>query len=247
MVIKLCGDSRRDGRVFYYVLPHIFRAKEEHWLDKVYETLCSSGLAGFVVKNYEEIEYLVKKGCPLPVRCDNSIYIYNQRARKTLVDYAGFEFFTLPAELNERELRRLSSAQSELVVYGRIPMMVSAQCVRKNTGGCTKQPEQKKNSKQVRQPKELMLTDRYKNEFPVKNQCRFCYNKIYNCKPLSLLSSKNEVDKLSPGAVRLDFTTESVQEAKTVTECFINAYKRGIPYREEPWEFTRGHFKRGVE
>lgn len=247
MVIKLCGDSRRDGRVFYYVLPHIFRAKEEHWLDKVYETLCSSGLAGFVVKNYEEIEYLVKKGCSLPLRCDNSIYIYNQRARKTLVDYAGFEFFTLPAELNERELRRLSSAQSELVVYGRIPMMVSAQCVRKNTGGCTKQPEQKKNSKQVRQPKELVLTDRYKNEFPVKNQCRFCYNKIYNCKPLSLLSSKNEVDKLSPGAVRLDFTTESVQEAKTVTECFINAYKRGIPYREEPWEFTRGHFKRGVE
>ncbi len=75
----------------------------------------------------------MKKGCPLPLRCDNSIYIYNQRARKTLVDYAGFEFFTLPAELNERELRRLSSAQSELVVYGRIPMMVSAQCVRKNT------------------------------------------------------------------------------------------------------------------
>ncbi len=256
MVMQLCENNKGTRRTFYYVLPHIFREREERLFDKSYEKLCSSGLAGFVVKNYEEIAYLVKKRCPLPLRCDNSVYIWNRRARAALMDYAGFELFTLPAELNERELRQLSSLQSELIVYGRIPMMVSAQCVMKNTRGCTGlfkqasqlgQPLQTARLSQGKQPALLVLTDRYKNKFPVKHLCRFCYNKIYNCKPLSLLSSKDEVDRLSPGAVRLDFTTESVQEARVVTECFINAYKRGIPYREEPWEFTRGHFKRGVE
>lgn len=219
----------------FYVLPHIFRKKDERWLDRIYDRLLVSGITGFVVKNYDEIGYLKERKCPLKLCCDYTVYTFNSRAKKELAACADFEFFTLPVELNRRELSWLSSADSELIVYGRIPMMVSAQCTMKNTGACTGVPGV------------LTLTDRYRNDFPIKNQCSFCYNKIYNCKPLSLLSCAKEAAELWPGAVRLDFTTESAAEAMQIAERFINAYKKGIHCQEEPWEFTRGHFKRGIE
>ncbi|MBO5278567.1 MAG: U32 family peptidase [Lachnospiraceae bacterium] len=232
---RLVLAGRQYQKKLFYVLPHIFRAKEADWLDGIYEELLQSGIDGFVVKNYEEMEYLKEKSCPLAVRCDYTVYAYNQRAAEMLREYLAPEFITLPVELNSRELKHLSAADSELLVYGRIPMMVSAQCVRQNTKGCSKTPEL------------MTITDRYNNEFPVKNQCRFCYNRIYNCKPLSLLSRKKEITDIAPGAVRLDFTTETVKEAAAITKAFINAYKNGASYTEEPWDFTRGHFSRGIE
>ena len=232
---ELIKENVLHRKELFYVLPHIFRQREAVWLNRIYEKLLAIGITGFVAKNYEEIEYLKEKNCTLPVRWDYTVYAYNCRAGEFLKDYAACEMSALPVELNERELRGLSDASSEMIIYGRIPMMVSAQCVRLNTKGCAKIPEL------------LTITDRYKNEFPVKNQCKFCYNKIYNCKPLSLLTRKNEIAQIAPGAVRLDFTTESVREAVEITEIFINAYKRDGVYTEEPWEFTRGHFKRGIE
>ena len=47
--------------------------------------------------------------------------------------------------------------------------------------------------------------------------------------------------------VYLDFTTETVKEAKEITRCFVDAYKEGVIYEKEPWDFTRGHFNRGIE
>ena len=238
-LLALLEDNRGE-KALYYVLPHIFREKEALWLDHIYDALIHSGIAGFVVKNLEELSYLKEKQCSLPIRADYTVYAYNNRAEKLYEEYlsaAGLtlETVTLPVELNYRELRRLSVSQSELLVYGRIPMMVSVQCIRQNTRGCQRTPEL------------LTIEDRYKNKFPVKNQCKFCYNKIYNCRPLSLLSKKEEVLALAPAAVRLDFTTETVQEAVKIAEYYISAYKKGASYTEEPWDFTRGHFNRGIE
>ena len=80
-----------------------------------------------------------------------------------------------------------------------------------------------------------------------ENRCKFCYNKIYNCKPLSLLSVKKEVDRILPSAIRLDFTLESVKEVTEILTKFIQAYQKGILFSEEPFAFTRGHLKRGIE
>lgn len=227
--------NKKYNKELYYVLPHIFRKEEAAWLDNIYDSLIKLGIQGFLVKNYEELQYLKQKECPLAIRCDYTVYMYNQTAKAALKNYLDFQMFTLPVELNERELRALSDASAEMIVYGRIPMMVSAQCVCKNTKGCRREPEL------------LTITDRYRNEFPVKNQCKFCYNRIYNCKPLSFLTRAQDIERLAPGAVRLDFTTESTHEAEEITKCFINAYKNGVSYQEEPWDFTRGHFKRGIE
>lgn len=233
--LKEIGKANGYSGRIYYVLPHIFREKEARWLDSIYEELLSSGIWGFVVKNYDELQYLKEKRCPLKFRYDYTLYGYNRRAREALSAYCKPECYTLPVELNQKELKGLGGQGSELLVYGYLPMMVSAQCVKKNTRKCDGKPEL------------TTFTDRYYNVFSVKNQCRFCYNRIYNCKPLSLLTVKEEALRIQPDSIRLDFTLETTKEALSITRRFQEAYCGNAFFGEEPFDFTRGHFKRGIE
>ena len=123
----------------------------------------------------------------------------------------------------------------ELPIYGRIPMMVTAQCVRKTTMGC-----QKKNG-------QMELKDRTGARLPVKNRCAFCYNTIYNGSPLSLLGNERSVQKLKPTVLRLNFTTEGERETASIITAFRESFLEGKEIRAPFRDFTRGHFKRGVE
>ena len=167
---------------------------------------------------------------------DYGIYTMNREAAKMIARMAsGFRFrFTLPVELNSRELEEKGCRGGELIVYGRLPMMVTAQCMKKTVAACTKKPEL------------LSLKDRMGKEFPVKNHCRFCYNTIYNSSPLSLLKDRKLIDRLNPGSLRLNFTTESREEIRTVIGAFSGCFLEGRE-TELQGDFTRGHFKRGIE
>lgn len=236
--VKNCKKQFSDKK-FYYMLPHIFRSTAQKWLEKEYDALLEAGIDGFVVKNLDELSFLREKfketSHILPVRLDSSMYGFNRESIHVFEQEWQAERVTLPLELNSKELSKIADEKSELVVYGYLPMMVSAQCTMKNLKGCSHAPGL------------LTLTDRYKNEFTIKNRCKFCYNKIYNCKPLSLLTVKKEVDWIAPYSVRLDFTLESVNEAIEILRKFIRAYRENAVFQEELSEFTRGHFKRGIE
>jgi len=224
---------------FYYVLPHIFRDTAQNWLVKEYDLLLEAGIDGFVVKNLDELSFLREKfketSYILPVRLDFSMYGFNRESMTVFEQEWQAEQVTLPVELNNQELSQIADKKSELVVYGYLPMMVSAQCMVKNLKGCNHTSGL------------LKLTDRYKNEFIIKNRCKFCYNRIYNCKPLSLLCRKKEVDLVAPHSVRLDFTLESAEEVTKILYEFIQAYREDVVFTKEPYEFTRGHWKRGIE
>jgi len=112
--------------------------------------------------------------------------------------------------------------------------MVTAQCIRKTVEGCSKCPEY------------LYLRDRKKKVFPVRNQCRFCCNTIYNSSPLSLLKDKKQIDRLQPEVLRLSFTSESAAQTGEVLDAYVKTFLHQEPVELEG-EFTRGHFKRGVE
>ena len=81
----------------------------------------------------------------------------------------------------------------------------------------------------------------------MKNHCNFCYNTIYNPLPLSLLGSEAVIRRLGPAGVRLQFTVEDGQQADQVLEAFEGAFIRGEMEKPPFQDFTRGHFKRGVE
>ena len=83
-------------------------------------------------------------------------------------------------------------------------------------------------------------------KFSVKPVCKECYNVIYNSQPLSLLNMRSQVAELMPGSLRLNFTVENAAQTRKILDSFEKNYCKNVPV-DEFFDFTRGHFKRGVE
>ena len=165
---------------------------------------------------------------------DANLYSWSQEAR-TFLKEQGFSADTAPLELNSHELSRRGLSGSELVVYGRAALMLSSQCVKRTTGNCNKKKEF------------TFLTDRKGKTFPVWSDCSVCMNIIYNTAPLDLSDQEQEIRALAPAGIRLSFTTETAEEAEKIAETYARRFLFGEAASMKLPEFTRGHFKRGVE
>lgn len=231
--VKKCHDR---GKRCFLTLPHIYKSEAAQYFKENKERFLQADFDGTVVRAWEEIKLLKEWAPELLMIFDYGMYMMNNKAEEMMVDMIpGINSrFTLPVELNSKELEALCCHNRELIVYGHIPMMVTAQCMKKTVERCTKQPEL------------LYLRDRMGKEFPVKNHCIFCYNTIYNCSPLSLLQEAKMLKRLEPGSMRLNFTIESKEEIKTVLRTFSEGLLEGKDVVLSGG-YTRGHFKRGVE
>lgn len=233
--LKVYADAcHKAGKSWGLVLPAIFRTDERHYFEKRLEQLKSSGLDFLVVKNLEELAFLKESDWNLPAILDHNLYTFNQRARSFWREQ-GILMDTLPLELNEKELRVRGCEDSEMVVYGYLPLMVTANCLHKTLGSCRKQQEI------------FRLSDRYKKEFPVVNECRWCYNVIYNCEPLSLLGNAREVGRISPKSLRLSFILEERHQIQRILRQYVEVFCHNKEAGTMEGAFTRGHLKRGVE
>lgn len=230
-VVSQCHQA---GKRCMLAMPPIFRTEAVDFFDKGMKALVGSGFDGLLLRTLEEVEYLREKQVKLPWIADHNLYTFNHLAAE-LVRSQGASRITLPLELNNRELLKTGSRGQELIVYGFLPMMVTAQCIKKTVEGCTRQPEL------------LILKDRMGRELPVKNHCRFCYNTIYNISPLSLLGQERLVGDLEPGVIRLQFSMETPKEALEITKAYAASFLHGKTVDMPVSEYTRGHFKRGVE
>ena len=234
------------GKQCWLALPQIFRSHAQRYLGDSRHLLCQAGFDGVLIRALEETVWLKDlmeqemPGFPLPFGMDASVYGWNSRSARVLAS-VGASMLTMPWELNSRELEPVLAScrglglTSELIIYGNAPMMVSAQCITNTVKGCT----HKRGT--------LMMKDRTGAVLPVKNHCSFCYNTIYNPAPLSLLGSEKLVRRLMAERLRLQFTVEGTEQTEKVLDAFIGSfvYNRDVdvPFRD----FTRGHFKRGVE
>ncbi len=230
---ELSRMCRKAGTECYLALPRIFRERAEKELLSHEDCLRLPSVDGFLLRNVDELFLMERLGKGYRYIADHSLYTYNRKAREALFSM-GFSMDTAPLELNLRELFQRGCSGSEVIVYGRLPMMVSAQCVRKNTGECD------------RKPGELFLEDRKRKRFPVKNYCRFCYNMIYNSEPLWLADEMDALTRLSPDGLRLQFVSEGPKEIRSVVAAYRKALDGEAP-DFMPQFRTKGHFRRGVE
>lgn len=221
----------------YLALPHIFREEQRKKFKEIIKELCNSNVDGFLVKNIEEIGFLKRIHCNKTLILDHNLYTFNQESLEFWHQESILKD-TIPLELNEKELKWRTNENSECIIYGYLPLMVSAQCVTNTLSGCQKSSKIEKS---------LSITDRYQNKFYMKQQCEYCYNIIYNCKPF-VLWDEEEIRKLSVGSVRLHFTIESVEEVEKILKKYIQQfyYKKKIN-QDFCKDYTKGHFKRGVE
>lgn len=228
----------KQGKEFYLALPYMLR--DGQFIDMTQDFLkMAEQCEGFLVRNLEELGYLSKLGLQEKIITDYSVYTFNNHA-KNMLDEWGVMRTTVPLELNGKEIHARDNGKSEMIIYGHYPMMISAQCIKKTCGKCDK------NSSFVK------VKDRYGKYFPTKTFCDFCYNVIYNSVPTGLLEEAQQILEEGFESLRLNFTCETKEEVKNLLDVFVGAYglknknvKKKNP-KEMP-EFTKGHFKRGVE
>ena len=228
------------GKECYLTLPHIFRTHAIGFFRTYRSCLELAGFDGLLIRAFEEIQWMREEQISFSASFDASVYAWNHGAVHTLKEEQA-AFITAPWELNSRELEpvfeacRREGLPAELIVYGRAPMMVSAQCITKTVKGCSKCPSL------------LWMKDRTGARLPVQNHCAFCYNTILNPLPVSLHGCADSVKRLAPEGLRLCFTIETGEETKAVLNAFAAEFIRGENAEPPFTEFTRGHFRRGVE
>ena len=235
------GQKVLEEKEIYYILPPVFRMKTVERYTKDYKNLKNILWTGFVVKNLESYQWLCNMNNEKPVILDANLYTFNQRAKNFWKEQPNVALDTLPVELNSKELEKRGCENSELIVYGHLPMMTSAGCVYKSLKRCRKGDGRPFGPEDYYQ-----LKDRKNMKFAVKPVCEECYNIIYNSQPLSLLNMRAQVAALKPASVRLMFTLENSAQTKKVLESFDKNYCENLPVKDFS-DFTRGHFKRGVE
>lgn len=238
LIRKLSEDIDRvhaSGKKAFYVFPFIFRQQTSLFYEKIMPELKKLPLDGIMVRSLDEIAFIKEWGNEnWQMVSDSNLYTYSNEAAEYFYRL-GMIQDTIPVELNRKEILRRGNSRSEIIIYGRLPLMITAQCIHKNTLGC------------MHQPKVLNLKDRYSVYFPVKNFCSECYNVIYNSLPVCLFKEDVTVKKIAPAAVRLSFTTETEEETEQILTIYGDIYKNGGILGQMPMECTNGHFKRGVE
>lgn len=238
LIRKLSEDIDRihaSGKKAFYVFPFIFRQQTSLFYEKIMPELKKLPLDGIMVRSLDEIAFIKEWGNEnWQMVSDSNLYTYSNEAAEYFYRL-GMIQDTIPVELNRKEILRRENSRSEMIIYGRLPLMITAQCIYKNTLGC------------MHQHKVLNLKDRYSVHFPVKNFCSECYNVIYNSLPVCLFKEDVTVKKIAPAAVRLSFTTETEEETEQILTIYGDIYKNGGILGQLPMECTNGHFKRGVE
>lgn len=211
----------KQNKKVYLMLPTIFRADSSDYFVSIAKELDKVSFEGFVVKNYEELYLTENLFTGEKVILDHNMYTFNDVSKSAFFEH-GVSGDTVPLELNSREIMHRNNIGSQMIVYGYYPLMTTANCVHKNTKGCDKKQ------------KLIYLKDRYNKSFAVCNNCKECYNTIYNSLPTMLIKNISKLKEAGIRSFRYSFTIESPKQIKAVMD-------------DKVAEYTNGHYKRGVE
>ena len=253
--VAACMEEYSE-KEYYLALPYILRAEDEDYLRRLKDTvkrhiyaqdnvsldvLGNHGrvIRGFLIRNYEAAAYVESMGDSYAMVPDAGLYVFNRESALFWLKYA--REYTLPYELNVKEISALAAYThsigicSTMIVYGRIPMMITANCIKKTAGHCNAGYNRLNNLTET--DESMRIRDRYGTNFPVETNCRHCYNIIYNSVPYSLHLQTKEILRAGADIWRYDFTVESGPDCIRILE--------GIEFPYE--KHTTGHLKRGVE
>lgn len=211
----------KQNKKVYLMLPTIFRADSSDYFVSIAKELDKVSFEGFVVKNYEELYLTENLFTGKKVILDHNMYTFNDVSKSAFFEH-GVSGDTVPLELNSKEIMHRNNIGSQMIVYGYYPLMTTANCVHKNTKGCDKKQ------------KLIYLKDRYNKSFAVCNNCKECYNTIYNSLLTMLTKNISKLKEAGIRSFRYSFTIETPKQIKAVMD-------------DKVAEYTNGHYKRGVE
>ena len=210
------------------ILPRVIWSGELVPIARQLRTVYDMGVRQVLAGNLGQLH--IARAAGFAVRGDFGLNIVNSRAMRYLREQ-GFDSQLLSFELTLPQIRDISKAvPAEVLIYGRLPLMLMENCVIKNrTGTCTCQTGT------------VRLVDRVGEEFPIVKDPGTCRNVLLNGKKLYLLDKKDAFRGMGLWALRLQFTTENPSE---IDKVLMDYQGRAV---FDAGSYTRGLYSRGVE
>lgn len=210
------------------ILPRVIWSGELAPVARQLRTVYEMGVRQVLAGNLGQLH--IARAAGFAVRGDFGLNIVNSRAMRYLREQ-GLDSQLLSFELTLPQIRDISKAvPAELLIYGRLPLMLMENCVMKNrTGICACQTGT------------VRLVDRVGEEFPIVKDPGTCRNVLLNGKKLYLLDKKDALRGMGLWALRLQFTTENPGE---IDKVLMNYQGRAV---FDAGSYTRGLYSRGVE
>ena len=210
------------------ILPRVIWSGELVPIARQLRTVYDMGVRQVLAGNLGQLH--IARAAGFAVRGDFGLNIVNSRAMRYLREQ-GLDSQLLSFELTLPQIRDVSKAvPAEVLIYGRLPLMLMENCVIKNrTGTCTCQTGT------------VRLVDRVGEEFPIVKDPGTCHNVLLNGKKLYLLDKKDAFRGMGLWALRLQFTTENPSE---IDKVLMDYQGRAV---FDAGSYTRGLYSRGVE
>ncbi len=229
---------KESGKLCYYGSPAVLKGRYTDAYLSTLKKIDSIGCDGVLIRNLEELAIVLNEEFyTKDIILDYNMYGFNSKAidyyYRTCEGKANLKAVTYPLELNFYDMNQIKSPYDKmLVIYGRAPMMISAQCVKKTTGNCGKRNN-------------VRIIDRKNEYLSVHNNCRYCYSTIYNYNTTYIADCIEEIKRISPRFLRIDFTDENAETTAKVLSCISD--NNSIDNLNLISNMTRGHYMRGVE
>lgn len=244
--IKYFLDKCEQSKIQLFIaLPTITRDDDFVELKKTIEELEKTNIDGYLARNYGHLNILSNSS--KKITTDYSFNVFNRLSLESL----KADITCLSVELNLKELTNLVNKNSEVLAYGKLPLMTLQQCPiglyagkKEKTKYCTK-----RNHKE-----DYYLKDRKDIEFLVKTDCQQCVAQIFNNKPIFMINKMADLRNLKVGFIRLEFNDESLEDIKEIVYAYNHLLEDGDDSRTTIIRenmvkegITYGHFYRGVE
>ncbi len=222
------------GKAQYLRLPPVLRQESLGKVRRLLERAKDCGPAGIYCDSLDALALAGEYFPPEKLIADRGLYVFNPYAQEMLLKEAAY--VTMNEELNGKEaLSFADRARTEMIVYGRTPLMYSANCIYKTLSHCKKDASV------------TYLKDELGHSFPVLPVHEYCCNILYNCVPLSLHREINALSEEGLSALRIEFTTESEEEALKVLDAYGEALRGGDAGFPDGMALSRGHYRKGAE
>ena len=191
----------------FAALPRIDRESPERLISRLEKT----DIAGYLVRTWGQVYCL--RHSKKQIALDYSLHIYNKHSRNLLKDFSSSQ--CLSPELNHLEAEGLLGEGSEIIVYGYLPAMVTAQCPAGNFAGGRKG----KHCRERGLAGKYYLRDKTGAEFPIMRDCESCLAYILHNRPVHIAQGLSEARRAGAEFIRLEFSIESKEETEAVCKC----------------------------
>lgn len=228
----LLASIMQSGKKCFLRIPEILREAQSKKIETEFHRLLSKySFSGYYAESICGLAFLKKQVPDAEIHIGNGLYAMNS-VSAALLKQEGSSY-SIPYELNEKEIKHLLVSDAEMMVYGYLPLMQSANCLQKTLKCCNQADTT------------YEIKDKDGRVFSSYMHHSLCFNTLYNNVPLSLHKVYKDIRKnRNLSIIRLEFSMENEKETRNVVERFFSDFEN--ENMVVPNSYTTGHYKRGV-